>query len=305
MSEDFTAEGVAEGPEAVVRRQSFEADGPIELDLAVTTGRVEVRLVDEPGVDVEVRHEPAQGGSWTEELNGLLSWVNDQFGGQRQDSTPAEAVRQARIELTGQVLRVHSAKALPLRTTPLAVVVRAKNGSHVTVRTGAAAVTVTGSAGRLDVSAGTGDVSVDRADGSAQVTSGSGAVRLGPMLGGLRAKTGSGDIEVSSVGGETMLHTGSGDVWLGAVQNDVQARTGTGDLTIADAACGRVTLATGSGEIRVGIRSGTAAQVDLASSSGQARSELEVASQPPAEQPSLFVRGRTGSGDVVVTTSVG
>jgi len=69
--------------------------------------------------------------------------------------------------------------------------------------------------------------------------------------------SGSGEIEVSSVGARPRLTTGSGDVWLGAVQSDVRVRTGSGDLTVADAACGYVELATGSGEIRVGVRSGT------------------------------------------------
>jgi hypothetical protein len=289
----------------LVRRQSFEVDGAVEIDVAILGGRVAVHLVDEPGVHVELRHDPSAGGSWTDGLNGLLGWVNDQFGGSGQQQTgPAEAVRDARVELTGQRLKVQSSKALPLRAVPLAVTVRARSGSHVTVRTGSADVVVTGSAGRLEITTGTGEVTTDRAEAAAQVNSGSGAVRLGPMLAGLRAKTGSGDVEVASIGGNSVLTTGTGDIWLGAVQGDVQARSGGGDLTIADAAAGTVQIATGSGEIRVGVRRGVVAKVDLSSGSGQARSELEVSSRPPEGETPLSITGRTGSGDALVTTSV-
>ncbi|WNV89768.1 DUF4097 family beta strand repeat-containing protein [Umezawaea sp. Da 62-37] len=289
----------------VVRQQSFDVEGAVEIDIALISGRVQVHLVDEPGVHVEVRYDPSAGEAWTAGLSGLLSWVNDQFGsGPKQETGPAEAIRDARIDLIGSRLKVQSSKVLPLRAVPLNVVVRAPSGSHISSKTGSADVSVTGAAGRLDVTTGSGDITADRADAAAEVNSGSGDLRLGPMLAGLRAKTGSGDVEVSSIGGNTILYTGTGDVWLGAVQNDVQIRTGSGDVTVADAASGRIQLATGSGEIRVGIRSGVQAQIDVSSRSGKARSELEVSSQPPAENaPALFVTGRTGSGDVLVTTS--
>ncbi|TQM83509.1 putative adhesin [Saccharothrix saharensis] len=288
----------------VVRQQSFEVDGVVEVDVALLAGRVRVHLVDEPGVHVEVKHDPSPGESWSAGLNGLLNWVNNQFGGaQGQPSGPADAVRDARVELSGGRVKVHSSKALPLRAVPLGVTVRAPVGSHVITKAGSADVTVTGAAGRLEVQTGTGDVTADRAEASSQVNSGSGKVRLGPMPGGLRAKTGSGDIEVSSVGGNTVIYTGTGDVWLGAVQHDVQVRTGGGDVTIADAAAGRLQLGTGSGDVRVGVRPGVAAQVDLVSSSGSARSDLDVSDTPPVDEPALFITGRTGSGDALVTTA--
>ncbi|WP_367136605.1 DUF4097 domain-containing protein [Saccharothrix sp. HUAS TT1] len=288
----------------IVRRQSFEVEGVAELEVAVTAGRVRVHLVDEPGVHVDVEHDPAPGESWTTALSGLLNWANTQFGSvPGQPAGPSEAVRDARLELSGTRVKVHSSKALPLRAVPLRVTVRAPIGSHVIAKAGSADVTVTGAAGRLEIQTGTGDVTADRADAASQVNSGSGKLRLGPMLGGLRAKTGSGDIEVSSVGGNSVLNTGTGDVWLGAVQDDVQVRTGGGDVTIADAAAGEIHMGTGSGDIRVGVRPGVTAQVDLVSNSGSARSELAVSDTPPADEPALSITGRTGSGTALVTTA--
>ncbi|HEX7305097.1 DUF4097 family beta strand repeat-containing protein [Lentzea sp.] len=288
----------------VVRQQSFELTGVAEIDISLLSGRVQVNLTNEPGVHVEVRHDPAAGSSWTEGLSSVLSWVSGQFGDKAAPAAagPGEAVREARVELLGNRLRIESSKALPLRAVPLSVVVSAPIGSHVSSRTGAADVVVTGGAGRLDLNTGTGSVSADRATGEAKVNSGAGTVRLGTMLGALKAKTGSGDVEVSSIGGTSTLVTGTGDVWLGAVQGNVQVRTGSGDLTVADAASGEIQLGTGSGHIRVGVRQGTLARIDLVSTSGTARSDFDVSAELLGDAP-LTVTGRTGSGNALVTAA--
>jgi DUF4097 and DUF4098 domain-containing protein YvlB len=236
----------------------------------------------------------------------MLTWFSNQFGNQFSDQigdvSPAEAIRQTRIDLTAGRLVVHTPKTLPLRTVPVAITVHAPAGSHVTAHSGSATVTVTGAAGRLELETRSGDINAERADGVANINTGSGAVRLGPMLAGLRARTGTGDLEVTSVGGPTSLFTGSGDVWLGAVSGDVMARTGSGDLTVADAASGQVELQTGSGAIRVGVRAGSAAEIDLTSATGEARSELTLSDQQPtSDKPSLRIHGRTGSGAAVVS----
>jgi hypothetical protein len=304
MTNDDTDWAEAPREEPTVRLESFAAEGPLDIDISIDAGRVEVRLADEPGAHVEVRHDPSAGSPWMAGVSNLLSWLSGPFGVAAED-VPAKAVAEATVELVGQRLVVRMPKELPLRGVPIAVTVRAPLGSHPQVRSASADVRVTGSAGRLAVTTGTGDVAADRADDQAEIKTGSGSVRLGPMLGGLQVRSGSGDVEVSSVGGRTTLVTGSGDVWLGTVQADIAARTGSGDLTVADAAAGRVELGTGSGEIRVGVRSGTAAEVDLGSGAGRARSELDVSDRRPDTEPRLFVRGRTGSGDAVISAAVG
>jgi hypothetical protein len=288
----------------VVRQQSFEAEGPLELDLSVGGGRIEVRLVDEPGAHVEVRHDPGGAGAFMAGFSSILTWFNGQFGEQTGEVSPAEAVRQTRIDLSGGRLVVRAPKGLPLRTVPIAIIVSAPAGSHVAAHAGSANITVTGQAGRLDLHTGSGEIHADRAEGVAGVHSGSGSVRLGAMLAGLRARTGTGDVEVTSVGGATSLFTGSGDVWLGAVAGDVMARTGSGDLTVADAASGEIELQTGSGSIRVGVRAGCAAEVDLSSATGDARSELDLSGTRPDSSPGLRIRGRTASGSAVISPAI-
>ncbi|OXM68752.1 DUF4097 family beta strand repeat-containing protein [Amycolatopsis vastitatis] len=307
MSEEQTTP--AEEPnDELVRIDEFETDVPLELDVSVTIGRVEVVLDGDSGARVELRHDQGEQQPWVAGVNNLLSWVGERFGDQLgvdPSASPAEAVRQSRIEKLGNRLVVQAPKAWQLRNVALAVKVHAPAGSHVEVRAGAADVTVTGSAGRVDLLTGSGEVKLDRADGSATIRTGSGGVKLGPTLGGLQLRSGSGHVEASSIAGSATLATGTGDVWLGAVSGEVMARTGSGDLSVADAASGSLDLITGSGEVRIGIRGGTAAEVDLTSSAGRVSSELDVADAAPEGGVKLKVRARTGTGNAVVTRAAG
>lgn len=296
------------GSTGTTRTQEFDADGPLELDVGVTIGRVELVLDRASGASVELRHDAGEQPPWVSGVSNLLSWVGERFGDQLgvdPGGSAADAVQQSRIEKTGNRLVVRAPKAWQLRNVPLSVKVHAPSGSHVEVRAGAADVTVTGSAGRADILTGSGEVVLERADGSAIVRTGTGSVKLGPTLAGLQLRTGSGSVEASSVAGSATLATGTGDVWLGAVAGEVMARTGSGDLSVAEAASGSLELITGSGEVRVGIRGGVAAEVELASAAGRVSSELEVSDVPPEAGVALRVRARTGTGNAVVTRAAG
>jgi hypothetical protein len=80
----------------------------------------------------------------------------------------------------------------------------------------------------------------------------------------------------------------------------VRLRTGSGDVTVSDARSGDLEITTGSGGVRIGVHPGVGAELDLVSGSGKARSELDVSGEAPQKPTALQVRGRTGSGDVLV-----
>lgn len=291
----------------LVRRQSYEVEGPVELDLGTGPGRIDVRLVDSPGVHVEVRHDPHGSSPLAQGVSSLMNWIGYQFGNLDPDeggSLPSEAVRQTRIDFTGGRLVVRAPKDMHLRNVAIAVSVQAPAGSHVAAKSGSGDVMVSGAAGRLELTTGSGRISTDQSSAAAKVDTGSGVVRLGPMAAGVRVKTGSGDVEVSAIGGTSTVVTGSGDVWLGAVSSDVLVRTGSGNLTIANATAGQFELHTGSGAIRIGVKEGNRAEIDLSSGSGEARSDLDLTTTPPESAPPLKIRGRTGSGSALVTTAV-
>lgn len=301
-----------DGPE-LVRQQAWPVDGPAELELAVDVGRIRVQLDEQVGdggaqeVRVEVRHDPSAGGSWSQGINGLLNWLGappDGAGdGGGLDDLAAQAVRAAEIRWseTGRRLVVRSPAELPLRVVPLAVTVTAPPRSRLAARAGAGDIRVTGTAGWTAVRTGSGEVDLASVDGEADVTTGSGDIGLGPVSGRARIRTGSGSVTVARAGGPTEIKASSGDVTVREVAADLGVRTGSGEVVVADAVSGRLDLTTGSGGVRIGVHAGVGAELDLSSGSGRARSELEVRSVAPAAPPALQLRGRTGSGDVLVT----
>lgn len=302
----FDAGATGGGDRDLVRAQSWSAPGPAELELTVDVGRIEVVLDADSEVRVEVRYEPGAGGGFAEGIGGLLSWLGSTGGADDPDGPEALGARAvAAAEISwhegSRRLLVHSATELPLRMVPIAVTVHAPGSSVVGARTGAGDVTVGGGrAGRATVRTGSGRVRVAAVDGDTEVTTGSGDVDLGEVA-RTRVRTGSGTIRVASTSGTTDIKAGSGDVDLGEVGGDLGVRTGSGDVRVTDARAGHFELTTGSGGLRIGVHAGVAAELDLSSGSGHARSDLDVSATPPEAAPALHLRGRTGSGDVLVT----
>ncbi|MDQ2709581.1 MAG: DUF4097 family beta strand repeat-containing protein [Actinomycetota bacterium] len=306
------------------RTETWPCDGAAELDLAVEVGRLELTLTEAAStVEVELRAGPLGGTAWNQGLPGLLSWLG---GGTGQASVRVggrsfpfggdldlgellgrdlgqEAVRAAEVSWSESTRRlvVRSSSTMPLRLVSLVVTVHAPARSRLTLRTGSGDITVTGRAGDTSVRTGSGDLRLDAVDGDAELTTGSGTVSAGAMRGRTRAKTGSGNLSLANLGGPGEVKVGSGTVRLGGVHADLRATTGSGDLLIEDAEAGRLQLSTGSGDLRVGVHAGVTAALDLTSSSGRVRSELDVRDGSPAGAPTLVVHGRTGSGNVLVS----
>ena len=295
-----------------VHRRRFECDGPVEVTVELGVGRLDVQLGPDTEVaelTVQVRPDPAAGPPWSSGITGLLSWLGEQAGAIQPSEMAIEAARRTAIDFTGRRLTVRTPQDIPLRSVPLTITVNAPTGSSIIARSAAGDVTVDGVADRLDVSTGTGQVRAQRCTGPVDVRTGSGDVRLGSVLGTLRVRTGSGLVDVVSLdavgglGNSGTVHTGTGDVRFGAVGCDLTARTGRGDLLVVDASAGRLELNSGSGQLRVGIHAGVWAELDISSGSGAAHSELPVTGPPAEGDVALRVKGRTGSGNALITAA--
>jgi len=262
------------------RSDTFDCAGPADLDLRLNAGRIDVRAAEVARIRVDVS-------------------VDDQ---DVPEDRAARAIQGMQITFSEPDRKLVLRTPRELRRTRLAVMVETPQHSRLVARVHSGSIVASGALSGLDATAGAGDVTADQIDGDVLVRTGSGDVRLGPVTGKLRTRSGSGAVDVAAIDGdEATLHTGSGDVRLGMVNSDVTLRAGSGDLTIAEVAHGRLSLATGSGDVWVAIRPGVAAELDLVSGSGQARSELGVSNEEPAAAPEVRVRVRTGSGDAVVT----
>jgi hypothetical protein len=289
--------------EKLTRSETFDCDGPAELQLRVAVGRIEVRLADVPRVRVDVMVEPADSPWWEKGVEGLAGLVS--AGSYAPAEADAHALDETQITFSERRRRLVVRTPRSFRRIALAVVVEAPRGSALTAALHRGTLTASGPLASLKVATGSGAVSAADVAGPVDVASGSGDIKLGRVVGELRARTGSGEIEVASVEGDRVrLATGSGDVWLGAVRSDAHVRTGSGGLTVAEAGAGSLDLVTGSGDVHVGIRSGVAAELDVVSGSGRARSELDPTDKPTPGAPVVRVKARTGSGEAVVSGAI-
>lgn len=219
----------------------------------------------------------------------------------------AAAVRATELTWSGASRRlvVRSPADMPLRMVPLVLTVRAPAGSRLTLHTGSGQITVTGRSGTASAEAGSGDITLDRVGGDLNLSTGSGGATVRAVSGRTSAKTGSGNLVLDTLDGPAELRSGSGNVRLGTTRADLSARASSGDVTIDNAEAGRLDLTTGSGDVRVGVHAGAAAELDVRSGSGRARSELAVSDTAPADATgALHIHGRTGSGNVLVTRAL-
>jgi DUF4097 and DUF4098 domain-containing protein YvlB len=94
------------------------------------------------------------------------------------------------------------------------------------------------------------------------------------------------------------VKTGSGDVAVGRGGDELRATTGSGDVRIDSVERGDVNVRVASGDIRAGVRAGTAAWLDVGTVSGRVSSELESASSPGATDRQVRLRLQSVSGDI-------
>ena len=260
---------------------------------------------------------PGSPGTATPGQGGFASGGGTASGGSASAGAPgtefdlgelaAAAVRATEVTWSGTSRRlvVRSPSGMPLRMVPLVLTVRAPAGSRITLHTRSGQITVTGRSGTASAEAGSGDITLDRVGGDLNLSTGSGAASVRAVTGRTSAKTGSGNLVLDALDGPADLQSGSGNVRLGTIRADLSARASSGDVTIDNAEAGRLDLTTGSGDVRIAVHAGAAAELDVRSGSGRARSELTVSdTAPTGATTALHIHGRTGSGNVLVTRAL-
>jgi DUF4097 and DUF4098 domain-containing protein YvlB len=151
---------------------------------------------------------------------------------------------------------------------------------------------------RIDKAAGT--VTVDEITGDARVDSASGEIWIGRIGGGAKIDTASGEVRIGSVVGGLKVSGANGDIVVQRCDGSVKANTAFGSVRLLSVAEGTVKADSARGDIEIGIAEGTAAWLDLNTTFGTARSDLDSADAPADRERTVEVRANTAFGDITV-----
>jgi hypothetical protein len=152
----------------------------------------------------------------------------------------------------------------------------------------------------LSVKSGASDISVHRVTGETEIAVATGDVRLRELGAAATIKKSNDDTWIGRADGDLRVKTANGDISVDVANASVTAKTARGSLRVGDAARGAIALETHLGDIEVGIREGTSAWLDVRSTAGAVRNELEASDAPAPSAETVEVRARTHLGDVVI-----
>lgn len=277
---------------------TYATPQPISATIDLAAGDIEVRASDRGDTTIEVAPSYA---------------LND---------ADVAAAEQTTVDLANGVLRVIGAKGRGMgwrhNRGSVRVTVSLPTGSSVQATSGVGRIAGSGRLGDCRVRSGAGDIVIEDA-ASLDVATGIGEVAASQVTGDVKVKTGTGAIRVSTIGGTTHIRNSNGVTELGDARGqvsvkssngritierahaDVKVATSLGDVTLGSVEDGSVELRTAMGRVKVGVRDGVAARLDLHTSFGNVISELAPTGQPAATDGTVVVVARTSAGDIVVS----
>ena len=169
----------------------------------------------------------------------------------------------------------------------------------------------------LQLTAASGDISVQAPVEDVEATAASGEIRVGSVSGAGRLRTASGDIQVDAVSGRLFVDSSSGDVRVGHVGSNIAVNSASGDISV-DYAAGAVDVNTASGDllvlhvdgddvrvktvsgdVRLGIPPRRTLDVEVQTLSGDVRNRLPKGDGSPAEKR-VTLTVKTLSGDITL-----
>jgi DUF4097 and DUF4098 domain-containing protein YvlB len=283
---------------------TYDTPHPITATVELVVGDLRIVAADRTDTVVEVR--PSDPGS----------------------DADVRAADQTRVEYADGLLLVKTPKQRGLglfgKPGSVDVTVDLPARSKVQVDSGVGGVRSTGTLGACRVKSGAGDVQVDRVEGGRlSLEIGAGRVDVDTVAGRADISTGSGRLQVREIDGPAVVKNSNGDSWIGLVTGDLRinaangdiavdraggdvvASTANGGITVGAVTRGTVSLKTGFGEIEVGIPAGTAAKLDVSTSFGRIRNQLESTDGPQETDETVDLRARSSYGDIVIRRSSG
>lgn len=279
---------------------NFETPEPISVEIELFVG--DCRVVASDRTDTVVEVQPSDPGA----------------------DRDVQVAEQTRVEYAAGRLLVKAPKqrALSVFNKPgsIDVTVEVPAGSDVRASTGVGAFHLQGRLGRCRVKTGAGDVQVDDAarldvetsigtveaghvTGDADVSTASGRVRIAEVDGAAVVRNSNGQSWIGEAGGDVRINSANGDITVDRAGSGVTANTANGDVRVGEVARGVASLKTGVGRVELGIRAGTAAQLDVHTSFGRVLNQLDSVDGPAGSDDTAQITARTSYGDIVIRRS--
>lgn len=275
----------------------FETPEPISVQIDLGAGVVRLIAADRADTVVEVRPSDAS------------------------DESDVKAAQQVRVDYGNGTLQVTGPKFRAFdfsrKTRSVEVTVELPTGSRVSgelqvgdfrgtgtlgecrFKTSAGNIRLDGT-GALRADASAGHINAGNIGGNAEISTGTGKIRLGDVDGTVVVKNSNGDTTIDSATGNLRVRAANGDITIGQAGADVDAKTSNGVIRAGEVIRGSVVLQTAAGDLDIGIAEGTAAWLEVDTSFGHVRNELENAAGPQGSDETVEVRGHTSFGDVTI-----
>jgi hypothetical protein len=279
---------------------SFDTPGPISAAVDLVAG--DVRITAGPRADTVVQVRPADDA----------------------DDRDVRAAAQTRVEYAAGHLVVRGPRQSGFgmfgKTGSVEVTIDLPANSGLEGKLGVGAIICSGSLADCRLKTGAGDLQVEDT-GTLDLHTGFGAAVAENVAGDADITTGSGKVSVRTVGGRAAIKNSNGDTWIGEARGELRVRaangnvaaehaaasvtanTANGNIRIGELVRGSATLRTAAGGIEVGVRRGTAARLDLHTSFGKVRNDLDATAGPAETDEQAEVRARTAFGDIVIHRS--
>jgi hypothetical protein len=273
---------------------SFDTSGPIAVNAHVGAGSIRFTAGDRLDTVVEVRPgDPGRDKDVRAAEQTQISFANDVLTISTKDrriigptgvvDVTVELPAGSHIDTTGSWTQV-------LGEGPLGEVRVKTSGGDVRLDT----------TGPLRLAASHGSVTVDRVEGTAEITTSSGSVRVGLVEGSAVLKNSHGSTTVGAALGDLRVSHANGDIDITRAEGSLTATTAHGTLRVGEVVRGEVRLETSYGAIEIGIREGTAAWLDAHSDAGRVRNTLTASDDPGQTEDTVKIRARTRYGNVDV-----
>jgi hypothetical protein len=112
-----------------------------------------------------------------------------------------------------------------------------------------------------------------------------------------------GEVRLDEVADTLHIKGSNGNILVQRAHTDVDVKTSTGNIRVAEVVSGTVSLTTAVGAIEIGVRAGSAANLDARTKLGRVRNTLSSVDGPGHYTDTVKIRARTNLDDIVVKQS--